>query len=171
MDSTLAANPPAPIPAARFHDQRPRPRYVLTTTISNHSRQSQLGRRPRGPGSLLNITKIVSPLEITWRPSSAWTTVLMTHESNTNHKSAKPPCAPSLVVMINSPEPTIEPTRISPGPKCRSVIRMPCGGSRNVCASRAYRSTGSFVSCCLRDDGLAFMTDSVDGTSRPFFAG
>ena len=55
-----------------------------------------------------------------------------------NHNSTKPTSAPSLVVMINSPEPTIDPTRIMPGPRCFNVPRKLVGGSLNESTDREY---------------------------------
>ena len=43
--------------------------------------------------------------------------------------------------MMSSPDPTIEPVRISPGPRWRSVPQKSFGGSMNRSALRAYRSS------------------------------
>ena len=70
-------------------------------------------------------------------------TTLMRQESRTNHNNTKPACAPSLVVIKSSPEPTTLPTRIIPGPSSRSVAFQPTGGSRALAALRAYGSMTS----------------------------
>ena len=78
---------------------------------------SHSGRLPAGPGSSLKTCKKVWPLAIVWRANSVCTTTLTKHESKTNHSRVKPATAPSLVVTISSPDPTIEPARIIPGPR------------------------------------------------------
>jgi hypothetical protein len=46
----------------------------------------------------------------------------------TSHRSVKPAFAPVLVVRINSPVPTMEPARMSPGPIFRSASPSVAGG-------------------------------------------
>ena len=47
----------------------------------------------------------------------------------TTHSAVYPACAPSVVVAISSPEPTIEAASTMPGPMRRSVERKLIGGS------------------------------------------
>ncbi len=44
-------------------------------------------------------------------------------------KSMKPASAPTAVVAISSPEPTIDPAMINPGPSCHTIPRTVVGGS------------------------------------------
>ena len=53
----------------------------------------------------------------------------MTQLNRISHKSMKPCCAPSDVVSSNSPEPTIVPARMIPGPIFRSAAHNETGGS------------------------------------------
>jgi|TARA_Y200000002_G_C22349635_1_gene524471 hypothetical protein len=45
-----------------------------------------------------------------------------------NHKKSKWASAPVLVVAISSPEPTIDPAKMSPGPKFFKIPRKLLGG-------------------------------------------
>jgi hypothetical protein len=47
----------------------------------------------------------------------------------TIQRMAKPAWAPSVVVAISSPEPTIDALRISPGPRYFRLSSQPFGGS------------------------------------------
>src|SRR5687768_10313934 len=60
----------------------------------------------------------------------------------TTHSAVYPACAPSVVVAINSPEPTMEAARTMPGPIRRSVARKLTGGSSMAAGSSAYGLDG-----------------------------
>jgi hypothetical protein len=45
------------------------------------------------------------------------------------HSAAKPTCAPSVVVAINSPDPTMAAARTMPGPTRRREAAMDVGGA------------------------------------------
>ena len=44
------------------------------------------------------------------------------------HSAAKPTCAPSVVVAMSSPEPTMDAARTMPGPTRRSAASIVAGG-------------------------------------------
>ena len=46
-----------------------------------------------------------------------------------SQRKSKCASAPVLVVAMSSPDPTIDPARISPGPRFREMAAIPCGGS------------------------------------------
>ena len=52
-----------------------------------------------------------------------------------SHKRTKPASAPTAVVAMSSPDPTIEPAMISPGPNCLIIPRMVLGGLRHSSGS------------------------------------
>src|SRR5688500_9621250 len=68
------------------------------------------------------------------RPSSTCTKTLITQPTTISQSSQKPACAPVLVVPINSPEPTMEPAMIKPGPRRLRMPRMEVGGVSTVVA-------------------------------------
>ena len=72
------------------------------------------------PGRRLNTLRNVDLLRMHRRANSLCTIVFDQHESNKNQKRPKPTTAPSEEVRTNSPEPTILPATIIPGPRCRS---------------------------------------------------
>ena len=52
----------------------------------------------------------------------------MTQPMTISHNSQKPAWAPVFVVAISSPDPTIAPAMISPGPRRRRMPGIVCGG-------------------------------------------
>src|SRR5687768_9250768 len=66
-----------------------------------------------------------------------------------------PSLAPSPVVAISSPVPTIDPARISPGPICRRAVRKVFGGSRIASGGSASVTdeggVGSFMRGAIRE--------------------
>jgi hypothetical protein len=58
-----------------------------------------------------------SPVEMVQRASSICTATSTRVLKMTIHRMAKPAWAPSVVVAMSSPDPTIEALRIRPGPK------------------------------------------------------
>jgi hypothetical protein len=54
---------------------------------------------------------------------------LITQPTKISHSKTKPASAPTFVVAISSPEPTMEPAMISPGPSRRTTAKNPRGGS------------------------------------------
>jgi hypothetical protein len=63
------------------------------------------------------------------RANSTWTATFTSVLKITIQSSAKPAWAPSVVVAISSPEPTMEALRIRPGPRCFRLCFQPTGGS------------------------------------------
>ena len=62
-----------------------------------------------------------SPVMIACFPNSSCTATFARQLITMIHKAAKPALAPSTVVAINSPDPTIEAERINPGPRNESL--------------------------------------------------
>ena len=62
----------------------------------------------------------------------------MTQLTRTTHNATYPACAPSVVVAISSPDPTIEAASTMPGPMRRTVARNRPGGSSTHAGSSAY---------------------------------
>ena len=56
------------------------------------------------------------PEKIAYRPSSIWTKTLITQLNKMSHRNTNPCFAPNLVVKSNSPDPTIVPAKMMPGP-------------------------------------------------------
>jgi len=80
------------------------------------------------------------------RASSTCTATFTNVLKMTIHRIAKPAWAPSVVVAISSPDPTIEALRISPGPRYRTLCRQPVGGSLMPSAVSVY---GSVAVCSV----------------------
>ena len=57
---------------------------------------------------------------------------------STTHSAAYPAWAPSVVVAISSPEPTIDAASTMPGPMRRSAAKILTGGLSIADASSAY---------------------------------
>ena len=83
----------------------------------------------RGPGTLFSAYKGVWLHVMVYRPNSICVETLITQPMIMSHSSQNPASAPALVVAINSPDPTIEPAIIIPGPSRRSVAPSVRGGS------------------------------------------
>src|SRR6185295_16998236 len=73
-------------------------------------------------------------------PNSSCTATLARQLIMIIHKAANPALAPSTVVAINSPEPTIEAERINPGPRNLNLSISRTGGSLMVAAEMMYGS-------------------------------
>jgi hypothetical protein len=61
-------------------------------------------------------------------PNSSCIPTFMIQLTSITQKVIKPAFAPSTVVAINSPEPTIEADRINPGPKNPNIFFIVVGG-------------------------------------------
>ena len=85
--------------------------------------------RQRGPGTRLNPANPVSPLAMMYRPISACSTGLIRQLSRITQSAVNPTWAPSVVVAISSPDPTIDAARIIPGPIRFSDAINVTGGS------------------------------------------
>ena len=89
---------------------------ILAIINSNHTQIDQFACPRRGPGSVLSDAMVDSPVPIACLPNSSCTTTLTKQLKMMNHIRMKPARAPTIVVAINSPEPTMEAERIKPGP-------------------------------------------------------
>ena len=96
--------------------------------MKNHHQTSQCAPK-RGPGSSCSAPKVGRPDEMAYRPISICTKTLITQLKRINHRKMNPCRAPRLVVRISSPEPTIVPARMMPGPIFRRAAHMVAGGS------------------------------------------
>ena len=114
--------PPRIPPAARRVMKVFRKKYQ-----TNH--ETRFCRPGTFPGRRLNTLRNVDLLRMHKRANSLCTIVFDQHESNKNHKRPKPTTAPSEDVRTNSPEPTILPATITPGPRCRSRPANDTGAS------------------------------------------
>ena len=111
----------------------------------------------RGPGTLLRAVKGVSFHVMVYRPISIWANTLMTHPTTINHNNQNPASAPTFVVAINSPDPTIDPAIIIPGPSLRSVADKVRGGDW---AADKVSGFGFWVSGCwilMISDAASFL--------------
>ena len=88
----------------------------VPTYINTHSQSTQ-DTMTRGPGRRSSATSVVTPSETVYRPSSIWTKTLIRQLKMMNQRSVKPVFAPSCVVTMSSPEPTMLAEMISPGPR------------------------------------------------------
>ena len=52
------------------------------------------------------------------------------------HSTANPTCAPSVVVAMSSPEPTIDAASTIPGPMRPSARESEAGGASTACGAR-----------------------------------
>ena len=102
----------------------------MTSCTSSHIQMVQLTPANRGPRKAFNATIVDSPLLIACIPNYSCTHTLTRQLRMTTHKATKPACAPSVVVMINSPEPTIDADRIIDGPRQDSLPIKDFGGDR-----------------------------------------
>ena len=100
-----------------------------TIQLANTGRPRHKKRIP-GPGASLRASSEVLPLEMAYRAISTCTKTLMTQPKMMRPRKMKPALAPVCVAAISSPEPTIEPARMSPGPRVRRMPKNVRGGSR-----------------------------------------
>ena len=105
------------------------PSWISATTMNTSQNQHSQFTPARGPGTSLKPSSVVRPLVIVNRPNSICTKTLITHPMMISHSRTKPACAPTKVVAMSSPEPTMDPAMISPGPSCRRIPRIVVGGS------------------------------------------
>ena len=82
-----------------------------------------------GPGSLLNEFIGLSPVMIACLPNSICRATLTRQLIIMIQNAVNPAFAPSVVVAINSPEPTMEADKIKPGPRNLSLPIKDDGGS------------------------------------------
>src|ERR671914_3126866 len=92
-----AATPPTIPPSCRIFDNARTIQSTLTQPI-----------RPNFGGTSLYPVSAGLPVAIVQRASSIWTATFTVVEMMTIHSSTKPTSAPSAVVAISSPEPTID---------------------------------------------------------------
>ena len=85
-----------------------------------------------GPGTRLKASSGVRPHVSVVRPISIWAATLMAQPRMISQSSTKPASAPTIVVAISSPLPTMELARTIPGPRCASDCQSVCGGSETV---------------------------------------
>src|SRR4051812_13954430 len=110
-------------------------------TVRAHAHTSQPTPR-RGPGTRSNPSRPVNPVAMVKRPNSACTTGLIAQLRRMIHNTANPTCAPSVVVAINSPEPTIDAASTMPGPIRPSAASVDDGGRSIADGERMYGSPG-----------------------------
>src|SRR3954463_3144241 len=96
--------------------------------MNNHSHASH-DVPNLGPGRVSSAPSEVLPCVIAYRPISTWTNTLITHEIRISQSSTNPCLAPSAVVLISSPVPTIDAARIKPGPIFVNAFKSEVGGS------------------------------------------
>src|SRR5262245_55595196 len=73
----------------------------------------------------------------------------MTQLKSTSHKKTKPQSAPSDVVRISSPDPTMLPARTIPGPILNRAFHRLAGGGWIAASVTAYGSSGVCFSLVL----------------------
>ena len=88
-----------------------------------------------GPGIRLNPPRPVLPVAIVKRPISACNAGLMRQLMMISQRHVIPTSAPSDVVAISSPEPTMDAARIIPGPMRFMESRKVTGGASTAVAS------------------------------------
>ena len=97
--------------------------------------QIQLRRKSRGPGTRSNASSGVRPQVSVLRPISIWAATFTPQPSRISQSRVKPAVAPTAVVAISSPEPTMELARMIPGPRWTSLPANDRGGSCGVGAA------------------------------------
>ena len=65
---------------------------------------------------------------MTCLPNSIWAKTLIKHPRIMSQRKSKWASAPVLVVAISSPDPTIDPAKMSPGPKFLTIPKGLSGG-------------------------------------------
>ncbi len=83
----------------------------------SHKLQLALFLPNRRPGNLFKDIITVSPVRMVCLPNSSWRATFTKQLKTITQKVIKPALAPSVVVEINSPEPTTEADKINPGPR------------------------------------------------------
>jgi hypothetical protein len=101
---------------------------IVSSTMTAQTHTSQF-TRSRGPGTRFRPSSPVCPVAIVYRPSSPCTTGLIAQLTRMIQSAANPTCAPSVVVAISSPDPTIEAASTIPGPIRRSALPSDGGGA------------------------------------------
>ena len=98
---------------------------------------------------------------MTCLPNSICAKTLIKHPMMMSHRKSKWASAPVLVVAISSPDPTIDPAKINPGPKFLSIPRVFCGGLCTFEFVGLIGKVGLLVLSSFRksskwDDGVGF---------------
>ena len=81
-------------------------------------------------------------------------------------RQMNPAFAPSRVVAISSPEPTMEAERMKPGPRKRSLPVKLAGGSRTLFSLRWYGFAGISVGILPRSGNFLKLENGVLFTGR-----
>ena len=102
---------------------------ILMSVSKNAVPTAQLPFPKRTPRNLLNPSMGVMPVRMACLPNSNWIATLTRQLTRMTQKVMKPPFAPSTVVAMSSPEPTMEAERMKPGPRKRSLPLREMGGS------------------------------------------
>ena len=98
---------------------------------------------------------------MTCLPNSIWAKTLIKHPRIMSQRKSKWASAPVLVVAISSPDPTIDPAKMSPGPKFLSIPKGLSGGSWTFVFFGLIEKIGLLVLSSFRkssklDDGVGF---------------
>ena len=107
----------------------------MTKMVMNAQYHSSQLTLSLGPGTLFNAFSGVWLQVIVYRPNSICVDTFTTQPRIISQSSQNPASAPALVVAISSPEPTIEPAIIMPGPSRSSVAPNVRGGACGVTTS------------------------------------
>src|SRR5262245_44593901 len=99
----------------------------VSMTMIAHAQTTQL-TPALGPGTRLKPSSPVCPVAIVYLPNSPCTTGLIAQLTRMIQSSVNPACAPSVVVAISSPEPTIDAASTMPGPMRPSADPIVSGG-------------------------------------------
>ena len=91
---------------------------------------SLIGPNGAGKTTASNATSGVHPQVSVWRPISIWAATLIAQPMTISQRRTKPASAPTVVVAISSPEPTIALARMIPGPRWARDSRSVRGGAR-----------------------------------------
>ena len=104
----------------------------MTSCTASHIQIVQRAPPTAQPGNPFKASMVDSAEQIACRPNSSCTQTLTRQLRMITHMATKPAFAPSVVVMMSSPDPTIEAERIIDGPRQESVPRNVGGGSRTA---------------------------------------
>ena len=102
---------------------------ILSTINKNINQMLHFAFPNLGPGSLLKACIAVSPDMMVCFPNSSWTATFTKQLTMMIQNAANPALAPSVVVAISSPDPTMEADKIKPGPRNLSFWPNDVGGS------------------------------------------
>ena len=106
------------------------PTCIILAAISNsHVQIDQFALPSRGPGNVFSDAIVDSPELIACLPNSSCTATLTRQLKMMNHIRMKPALAPTMVVAMSSPDPTIDAERINPGPMKGRAPKNVFGGS------------------------------------------